>query len=85
MIPLIKRLIHTFLFNEGAVVGWIRGTMLTFAVSGVAFADQLSELIGAPGYVKTIKVVAIICGFIGGVIRAGEMNAKPQPPKDDGK
>lgn len=75
MIPLIKRLLYKFLFDEGAVTGWIRGAMLTFGAGGIAFADQVADIIGAPGAVKTIKLLAVGCAFVGGAIRAGEKNA----------
>ena len=82
MIPLIKRLVRSFLFDEGAVTGWIRGAMLMFAASGIAFADQIAEVMDMPGAVKTIKLTAVICGFFAGAIRAGEKNAPAQePPK----
>ena len=75
MIPLVKRLIHAFLFDEGAVIGWIRGMMMMFAASGIAFADQIASVVeGGPRLVKVIKLLAIVCGFIAGAIRAGEKN-----------
>ncbi len=81
MIPLIKKLVHAFLFDEGAVTGWIRGFFLTAAAGGVAFADQVAEALGDPGAAKIVKITAIVCGFIGGTIRAGEKN----PPSADNK
>jgi len=80
MIPLIKRLIRSFLFDEGAVTGWIRGAMLMFAASGIAFADQIAAVIDMPTSVKTIKLAAVICGFFAGAIRAGEKNITTQEP-----
>lgn len=83
MIPLIKRLVRAFLFDEGAVTGWIRGGMLMFAAGGIAFANEVAAIIEAPGAVKTIKLVAVACGFLAGAIRAGEKN--PPAVAGDGK
>jgi len=80
MIPLIKRLVMAFLFDEGAVTGWIRGAILMFSATGIAFADQIASDIEMPGAAKTIKLVAVICGFFAGAIRAGEKN---QPKEVD--
>ena len=75
MWPMLKRVANAMLFDELAVRRWARGALLTFAAGGVAFADQLADLVHAPGAVKTIKVIAVICGFIGGAISHGEPNA----------
>jgi hypothetical protein len=80
MIPLIKRLLNSFLHDEGAVTGWIRGAMLTFGASGLAFADQIGAIIDAPKAVKFIKITSAVCFFIGGAIRAGEKNIITQEP-----
>lgn len=71
-----------FLFDPLAFVRWMRGLMLAVAAGGVAFADQLAALVGAPGWVKAIKIAAIVCGFIAGSITAGERNPAPSPAAD---
>lgn len=80
MIPLIKRLVRAFLFDEGAVTGWIRGATLMFSVSGLAFSNQIATELGWPGGATVVKWLAVICGFIAGAIRAGEKNITTQEP-----
>lgn len=79
MIPLVRSIVLALLWDAAAVRRWARGASITFAVGGVAFADQLAVVIGAPGAVKTIKIVSLACAFIGGAISVGERNP-PQPP-----
>lgn len=74
MIPLIKRLINSLLFDELAVTRWLRGLCLALAAGGVALGDQLADLIGAPEVGTWIKGAAIVAGFVGGAITAGERN-----------
>ena len=76
MVPLIKRLVKALLWDELAAKRWLRGGLLTAAAGGVAFADQLATTLGDPSWVKGVKVAAIICGFLGGAITAGEKNRK---------
>jgi hypothetical protein len=80
VIPLVRSIVYALLWDAAAVRRWLRGASIAFAVGGVAFADQLAGVIGAPGAVKTIKVVAALCAFIGGAISVGEKNAPPSPP-----
>lgn len=74
MIPLVRRLFRALLWDELAVRRWLRGGALAFAAGGIAFADQLASIVGAPGAVRGIKIAAVICGFVGGAITAGERN-----------
>lgn len=76
MIPLIKRLINSLLFDELAAIRWIRGFLLALAGSGAAFGDQLADVLGVPEIGSWIKGASIVAGFIGGAITAGERNPK---------
>lgn len=80
MITFLRRIFVAFLWDELAFTRWARGLMLMLAAGGMGFADQLAALIGAPGAVKTIKVAAVICGFLGGAITAGERNPREERP-----
>ena len=77
MITLFKRLYQKLLYDELAVRRWARSLMFSLCGIGVAFADQLSSLIESTDAVKTIKIVGVVCGALGGAITAGEKNKKP--------
>ncbi len=83
MIPLIKELWNALLHDELKVRRWLRSLLMAFAGSGLAFADQMASAIGAPGAVKTIKIIAVICGFISVAINLGDKN--PAPSQGDMK
>jgi hypothetical protein len=74
MIPLLKKLVYSLLWDELAAIRWLRGTLMTFAAGGIAFADQLADVLGMPTAVKVVKVTAIVCGFLAGAITAGQKN-----------
>lgn len=80
MIPLLRSVIHALLWDAMAARRWLRGAMLAFSGGGLAFADNLAGIVGAPGAVKAIKVAAVVCGFVAGAISVGEPNPKPTPP-----
>lgn len=89
MIPLLKRIAGAFLYDELAARRWIRGLLLAFAAGGVAFADQLSSLFGeagGSGTVRAIKITALVAGFFGGSVTAGERNPTlPESPAEQPK
>jgi len=76
MIPLLRKLLHGFFFDERAARRWIRGGLMAFAASGVAFADQLGSALGSPTATKWVRVTAIIAGFAAGAIQSSA--AKPR-------
>lgn len=85
MIPLFKKFWNALLNDEMAVKRWLRAGLMAVAGSGMMWADQLAEIIGAP--VKGLKVVAVICGALSVAINLGdknkpegESNAKPADP-----
>lgn len=83
MIPLLKRIVHALLWDELAAVRWLRGALLMFAAGGVAFADQLAAVLGeggSPGTVRAIKIAALVAGFLGGAVTAGQRNPPPPVP-----
>lgn len=83
MIPLIRRIFHALLWDELAARRWLRGGLLGFATGGLAFADQLAAIVAAPGAVKSIKVAAVVCAFVGAMVNLGEKNPKPEDaPKE---
>ena len=86
MIPLFKRLVKAMLWDELAARRWMRGMLLACSAGGIAFADQLAALLEDPELVRTIKIVALVCGFLGGALTAGQLNhpavieTETQPP-----
>lgn len=76
MLPLLRRIFFAFFLDELAFRRWARGLLLAFAGGGLAFADSLAELIGAPDAVKAIKVASIVAGFAAGAMQS---SAKAQP------
>ena len=78
MFPLVKRVFRSFFLDEQAFTRWVRGGGVMLAVGGVAFADQLAGIVGAPGAVKWIKVAAMACGFLGLANAAGQKNDSPE-------
>lgn len=86
MIPLVRSIFHALLWDPMAVRRWLRGMAVSFAVGGVAFADQIAAVLGSPGAAKTVKIVALALAFIGGAISVGQQNPKDgllpiEPPK----
>lgn len=78
MIPLLKHLADRFLHDELFIRRWSRAVLGALAGSGYAFADQLAELLGEPDSLKTIKVAAVVAGFLALAITAGEKNPKAE-------
>lgn len=77
MIPLLKHLWDKLLHDELAVRRWGRAALMAVAGSGLAFGDQLAGLLGDSGLVQTIKIIAVVAGFLSVAITAGERN-KPE-------
>ena len=78
MFPLVKRIFHSFFLDEQAFTRWLRGGGVMLAVGGVAFADQLASVVGAPGAVKWIKIASMVAGFLGLANAAGQRNDSPE-------
>jgi hypothetical protein len=78
VLPLIHRVFFAFFLDELAFRRWVRGGLMGFAAGGLAFADQLGGLLGAPDAVKAIKVASVVCGFIAGAIQSSA-KAAPSP------
>lgn len=74
MITFIRRVFRAFFLDEQAFVRWMRGLGVTFAVGGVGFADEIAKVLNAPGYVRAIKIAALVCGFLGVANAAGQKN-----------
>lgn len=81
MIPLVKSIVHALLWDAMAVRRWLRGAAIACATGGVAFADQIATTLAVPAAGKTIKIAALLLGFIGGAISVGEPNPKPEATK----
>ncbi len=86
MIPLVRSILHALLWDPMAVRRWLRGLSVAFALGGVAFADQVADVLGHPTAGKTIKIIALALAFIGGAISVGQQNPKAglvplEPPK----
>ena len=80
MIIFFKKFFNLFFYDELAFVRWMRGFMLMAAAGGIGFADSLAALLESPTSARYIKIVALICGFIGGTITAGQKNQAIQTP-----
>jgi hypothetical protein len=76
VLTFFKRFFVAFLWDELAFVRWMRGLMLMFATSGVAFGQQIADTLGQSGWVTKIKLVALACAFFAGSITAGQRNPK---------
>lgn len=68
-----------FLNNEAYFIARVRAVVMFFALSGVTFGHDMAEALGAPALEKYIKIVAVVCGGISLLMRAGEKN---EPPKE---
>jgi hypothetical protein len=81
MITLVKKMFSKLLYDDMAVRRWARSALFFVGGGGIAFADQLSQLISSPEYVQRIKVLGVVCAALGGAVTAGQRN-KPidQPP-----
>lgn len=78
MIPLFKHLLDKLLHDELAVRRWGRALLMAVATGGLAFADQLAQILGSE--VKAVKIAAVVAGFLSLAVTAGERNAKPDNP-----
>lgn len=72
MLPTLRKFLRSILYDEQAFIGWARGLILAIAAGGLAFAHELGDLLASPVLEQRIKVAAVLCGFVGGMIRAGD-------------
>lgn len=72
MIPLLKKLWESFLYDDMKVRRWLRAALMAMAGSGMAWGDQLSQILGTPQ--KTIKVATVACMAVAVAINLGEKN-----------
>jgi hypothetical protein len=80
MIPLFKRVVYAFFYDELAAVRWIRGALMGSAGLVALVPDGQ---FGIPGWVYKIAAAAML--GIGGSITAGQKNPVPVDtlsPKD---
>ena len=82
MIPLIKKLLQSLLYDDMKVRRWLRTALMAMAASGMVWADQIAEIMGAP--VKWFKIAAVICGALSVAINLGEKNQATAPDADAG-
>jgi len=83
MIPFFRHLIDKFLHDELAVRRWGRAVLMALSVGGLAFADQLADVMGYAGddgLVRAVKIAAVVAGFLSLAVTAGERNVPPPPP-----
>jgi len=78
MKPLLIKLWNALLYDEMKVRRWLRVAVMAIGGSGLGYADQIAATINAPGAVKIIKVLAVICMGISVMINLGDKN----PPKE---
>ena len=74
--PLLRKVFDKFLNDEMAVRRWGRAALGAFATGGLAFGEQLAQLVEAPGAVKLIKLAAVVAGFLALAVNLGEPNPK---------
>ena len=74
MIPLFKKLIAALLYDDLAVRRWLRAAVMAMAGSGMMWGDQIAANLGTPA--KWVKVCAVGCMIIAGIINLGEKNPK---------
>jgi hypothetical protein len=79
MKKLILRSLALVWNDEAAARALIRGAVHALGLGGVAFADQLAQLVHAPGMVTAIKVASLTAAFVGGNIIGGQTNPEPKP------
>lgn len=79
MIPMFRRLWYRLRYDELAVQRWSRALLMGLATGGIAFGDQLAAVLGSE--VKSIKIAAVIAGFLSLMVTAGEKNEKPTEPQ----
>ena len=72
MIPALRKFLHSLLFDETAFVRWVRAFILTVGASGLAYADQIASIIGAPTAVERVKKAAVVCMGLSILIGAGD-------------
>lgn len=83
MWPALRNGVLKILFDETAFLRWSRSAIMAAAFGGMSFADQVAEALGAPGAVKTIKVVSVACAGLALLFGAGDKT--PQDVKDAAK
>lgn len=76
MLTLIRKLFDKILFDDKAVARWLRGTLLGFAGTGLAFSEQLAAVLPGSVAAEKIKVAAVVAGFVAGMVTAGDKNPK---------
>lgn len=74
MLTLLKHLWVAFAYDELFVRRWGRALIMTVAVSGAVFSDQIAALVNAPRLVVAIKTASILAAFCSAAITAGEKN-----------
>lgn len=82
MIPLLRRLVHDFLFDADRAVLWLRGAIGMVAVGGVGFARELADALGTDA--RWPRIAAAVAGFIALGIGKGdrtEVAIKKMEPK----
>lgn len=61
-----------FLNNEAFFIARVRALVMFFALSGLTFGHDLAESLGWPGVERYVKVLAVVCGGISLLMRAGD-------------
>lgn len=76
MFPAIRAFIHAFFFNETAFLRISRALIMTIAAGGMGFAQDVASILGAPGAVKSVKIVSVVCMGLALMLGAGDKNPK---------
>ena len=80
-----------FLNNEAYFVARVRALVMGLSLGGLAFAKDMGDALGSPAVGKWLKVLAVVCGGIALLMRAGDktpenvkalaekLNGRPEP------
>lgn len=80
MFTYVRNLWFKFINDELFFRRWGRALIMTLAVSGGFYADQIAALFSAPHLVTALKAAAVACAFASAAITAGEKNPPPGAP-----
>lgn len=64
MIPLIKQIVHSLLWDPDAARRWISMTIGSLGAGGATFADQLASTAGSPKLVTAIRLASFVAVLV---------------------
>lgn len=70
MIPLVRQIIHSMLWDADAARRWILGGLGLLGAGGATFAEQIAATISAPRTVQAIRIASFAATFVAGAYSA---------------